>query len=674
MMPEAARRNLAWTHQLMLEIDGQPNKRKALAAAGEKWGHLPGCDTESFRRKYYAWIRAGRCAEALLDRRRLKKNSPVGAVEKAYKRYAENNQRVSSEAFRQLLRDLSAGVEIPGVGTWQSLFRKIHPDAHLPARCPWGVENPPPGWSYANLQRRARLSDFEKAAARQGLGAAMEHVLPVLRTRVGMLPGQVLQFDDLWLDLVGIWPGAKKPVRPLEFACYDTLSGCKIAWGIRPRLDRDDGSRDSLKELEFRFLLAYVLCDVGFHRDGATLVVEHGTAAIRDWLERRISAFSGGKLKVSRSGILGEQVHAGMFPGRGRGNFRMKPLIESGHSLAHHVTAALPAQVGASPEKAPEPFAGLEAYCKSLALAAAKLPEERRNQLLFPALNFNRLVELVGQLYDLMNDRTWHELEGWDECGFVAEEFRLGEESAWFPMAALRAMPADRRAAVAALLESRPDLIRARKLSPREVWARGKSELTRLPRCHVPDLLGPEAARPVRVETNGTIEFQDRYLGPGKHIYRARIETPDGFVQSLGRAASYVAFATPYHPEHLWIVDKDSGALLGFAPRYDRAGWGDESAIHELLGLQRADLAELSAPVRERHADQAAGRAALLAHNEAVIEGIPPTPAEPAARLRIPKTSGRLDDLIPPTDGDAEETKPHTEREAAREDIAAVFG
>ena len=197
----------------------------------------------------------------------------------------------------------------------------------------------------------------------------------------------------------------------------------------------------------------------------------------------------------------------------------------------------------------------------------------------------------------------------------------MGESANWMPRGALTEMPANKRLAVDAFLDAHPELLRVRKLSPMDVWSRGKKDLVRLPLCHVPDILGAEAGRKVRVESNGTITFRDVYLGPGRHIYVARITTPDGFVQSLRRDASYVAYATPYHPDVLWIVDPDSGALIGYAPRYDRAGYGDEPALHRLLGQQRSDLAEQAAQIRDRHEPEAAGRAALLAHNAAVIDG-----------------------------------------------------
>jgi hypothetical protein len=607
-----------------------------------------------------------------VDRRRLRKDSPVKAVAHAYKKIAEENQRVSKEAHRQLLRNLSAGMELEGVGTWIDLHRAMFPDAPIPARCPWGMENPPPGWSYANLQRMAGLTEFERKASRQGLGAASDCILPVLHTRVGLLPGQWMQFDDMWIDLKAMFAGQKEPIRPLEFACYDVHSACKIAWGIRPRTEREDGTKTGLKEVEFRFLLAHVLCDVGFHREGVTLVVEHGTAAIREPLERKLAAFSNGAIKVERSGIVGEQVHAGMFPGRARGNPKFKALIECSHGISHNLAAALPAQTGNCPAAAPEQLAGLDAYCRSLVKAAAELPAERRDQLLFPALSFSRMVSLVGEIYDRMNARTWHDLEGWEECGYLVEEFRLGDDANWMPKESLLAMPPNKRLAVAAYLEGHPELMRLRKLSPRDVWARGKKDLARLPMCHLPDILGPEAARRVRVEANGTIAFQDIYLGPGKHIYTARIATPDGFAQSLRRDASYAAFATPYHPEHLWIVDPDSGALIGYAPRYDRAAYGDEAALHRLLGQQRSDLAEQSAPVRERHADAAQERAALVAHNRAVLDGDSAQPAATPEAAHVRKTSGTLADLIPHSEADVE--TPESDCEQVRAEFDGMFG
>ena len=37
------------------------------------------------------------------------------------------------------------------------------------------------------------------------------------------------------------------------------------------------GAMEQLKERDMRFLFAHVLCNVGYYKEGCTLMVEHGT-------------------------------------------------------------------------------------------------------------------------------------------------------------------------------------------------------------------------------------------------------------------------------------------------------------------------------------------------------------------------------------------------------------
>jgi hypothetical protein len=137
-------------------------------------------------------------------------------------------------------------------------------------------------------------------------------------------------------------------VRPQEFACLDVASAYKCAYGVKAEIINDDGTRERLKEREMLYLAAYALTAIGYRTQGTTWIVEHGTAAIREELRKTIRSLTRDAISFATSGILGEQVHGGMWPGKGEGVPGLKAHLESSFNLVHNVSAALPAQTGSN--------------------------------------------------------------------------------------------------------------------------------------------------------------------------------------------------------------------------------------------------------------------------------------------------------------------------------------
>jgi hypothetical protein len=99
-------------------------------------------------------------------------------------------------------------------------------------------------------------------------------------------------------------------------------------------------------------------------------------------------------------------------------------------------------------------------------------------------------------------------------------------------------------------------------------------------------------------------------------------------MQQLCRQREYLFHVTPYHAEDLYVSDKESGAMIGIAPRYDVAPRFDQHAIAVLQGKQAHDLKLLSDPIKERHEDEANAREAMIRWNAEVIKGTPLTDTE----------------------------------------------
>jgi len=625
-LPLAERQAVHTWMSVVESADGSPNKSVAFRALASQYGHLPGFSEPTIRAKYYAWLKAGRSWTALVNRAKAPEFSGTektsAASKKAlvavYKRYAENNQRSSLQAWNQLMRDLFCGVRLQGIGSWKDLY-----EAEFKRPAP---EQPPAGWvprgmSYRTLQNIASLTKFESTASRIGMAAASSYLPHVFTTRVGLLPGQVYEFDDLFHDLNVNFLGVnRKALRPLEFACMDVASGRKIAYGLKPEILRDDGTRERLNEREMRFLVAHVLANVGFRRDGCAMVIEHGTATIRPEVREHIARISNKSVRFETSGFLGESVHKGLFPGRSKGNFRVKAALESSHRIYHNAAAALPGQVGMnSRDNKPEQLEAMDRY-NSLVLQAAKsLPAELAARLMYPVVAFSDYsdfyAEFVGQI-----DRTEaHELEGFEQNRWTVSEWRMGEGYPWASCDMIDAMEPAQAAACRAVA-AMPGNHRGRLMSRLEVWNAYSNELVKVSPYHLSEVLGEPCMRLEAPDEHGVIEFENRYYGPGKHRYLGHVIAPDGTARELQRGRTYQFYLSPYDQAKALVVDPDNGVVVGMAPRWADACRTDPHKLHMLMGIQNHLRANEQGVIIDRHAPEIEGRKVIIENNAPLIQ------------------------------------------------------
>ena len=562
-------------------------------------------------RKYYAW-KATHDWHVFVNHSKTPKDAskklPEAFVE-FWKMFCEKNQRKSRPAWRRLMEYWRAGQQIPG-------YPPPAADAVSPPAAVGGI---PAGWGYRNLMRHQPAA-HELSLARIGRSTAAPFRPLVFTTRVGLKPAQFYVFDDLEHDLKVNFLGINKvAMRPLELACLDLFSGCKVAYGMKPTID-DDGVKQKLKEREMRFLLAYIVTRIGFRPEGTTLCVEHGTAAIRPDIERILLDASDGAITVARSGIEG--AAALVYEGRGKGNFRFKAALESHHSLAHNELAHLPGQMGKDRDHSPEELHGRERHNNALLRAIKYLPPERAALLDFPFLEFGVFMELAGQVYQQINNRYWHDLEGWLEAHLVQHEFRLGLDLPWLSAAQLAATPPHERAAINALL-AQPGYTRSRKMSPQEVWDSGKAELIRLPGHIAPVIIGTDNATERRVGDNGLIEFQDRNLGPGTFRYLAQCQTPSGVTITLPEREKIMAFCNPFDPSvlHVCKAGASAGAYIGEFPRWNSVQRDDTEAVKRQMGAAVKAEYELLRPFQKRHTAEMRARTTAARNNAGILSG-----------------------------------------------------
>jgi len=637
------RRDVTFWMEVCERIATAKSANAAIADEAHRLAHMPRCSQATIRRKFYAFKRNG--WQGLINRCKTRKGGAELSIGEHFKAACAENQRSSKQAYRDMMREFRDGKYIEDVGTWVQVWNAENPRQKPPQVCPRNWT--PKGWTYENLMRVCGLTAYERTASRIGRGAAMDFLPSVYSTRLGLRPGQIYQFDDMWHDARVNFGNNKVARRAIELACLDVASASRIAYGLKPRReDIESGKLKNLTEVDMRMLLAHVLINIGYHPDGCTLVVEHGTAAVGSDFELDLGRLSGGAVKIQRSGIINEQIHKGLFLGAARGNFKLKAALESQHALMHSAVASLPGQMGMNRDNSPEQQHGMAQYNSQLIKAAAALPPERAKLLRYPFLDFNKYAAVIAELYDILDWRTEHNLEGWDSN--KVEEFRVSTSlDVWMPMDKLFELPDPERLAINALIDSDPyEYARPRDLSPREVWNNGLDALVRLPKSSMPMILGERLGTIRKVQDDGLICFQNAEYGPGEFRYLARnIQTPDGFRINLLPGTDYLIHINPFNLDECFISDLQ-GAFLGLAMRWQTVAKNDVDALNRQVGKVAKIDSQLRTPLARRGQGIIKDKIEMHKHNAKVFAGAPVTDAELDAHNRIQKTKGNLEDVF----------------------------
>jgi hypothetical protein len=642
------RANVMAKEAAMMVIDKAKNVSKACREIEARNGHQAGWSRVRLRTQYYLWRRAGRSWKVLANFSRSESGeSWARRFQEHYKRYCENNQRASRPAYRVMIRDLRMGKRFDGIGTWKDVWCAEYGADRAPEFCPPGWT--PPGMSYRNMQDKAKLTAYEAKAVRIGQRAAKAYLPPVWTTRVGLLPGRVLMSDDVHHDAkVNVLGTNSKAMRPLEFAILDVASAVRAASYMKPELMREDGTVERLSaRRDFRVVVADYLVNCGYRKDeqGTTLIGEHGTAALNDDDRLALERATGGCFHFDPGGVEKCPAHKGLFGPQGRGNFRIKGLLEGGggHLLTHNMMAAVEGQVGSNSRTSEvEELPARDAYNRTLIKAIAKFPEAKQ-KLFFhvfkPWIVYN---EIYMEIRNEIDNRRDHDMEGWKENGWIAVEWRAGESSGWAPYEAIDDMPPE-QAELCRRLAEIPGNMRTVRMSPSEVWRRHQHELTRLPLWGLVDFLGEDFRRTVKVDKRGEMTFDDKSLGPETHRYLGVIQRPDGSAARLAPGREYAMMILPSNLARTVILDPDGGAVLGLATRVTKVDRCNARLLELGQEMQEVQRAALNAPIQERHVEDAAVLQGSIAANAELLAEM--------ARAEDIRIVGSVPDPEPENDG-----------------------
>lgn len=537
LSPELQKEIFAWQAALIPLLDRKQKRGLHLELIAKKFGVKP----KTARKKFDRFKAAG--LAGLVDRRAAgsafwNTDEKIGISvrdQETLRTYCEAFQRNNEAAIREMRRAWKAG--------------EILSDAQLDVETGY-----PRGWSERNLARYAP-DELELAAARQGLSATDQYRSLTYTTRRNLYVGQYYLFDDIWHDHHCNLLSTQQCGRPLEFHGLDLASAYKMCWGMRLRRAREDGTMESLKVEDFRFLLASFLFSTGYNPRGTTLVVEHATTAIDDHTEQLLALASNGAIKVERGGMKGAAAHAGQYAGRAKGNFRIKGALESLGNLIHNEFAALPGQTGKDRQHCPEQLHGLLKHNDALLWAMSQMPAERLQWIQWDICTLQQFQIFAAEVYARINARTKHGLEGWDER-YVPDRERPGK---------------------------------MRRMSPAEVWRPGSRELKPISAQFAAMIMGTHGGEE-RSVTSGEIRIRSAEISGDPLRFEAHQLAPRG---------KYLCVLNPFDTSRLNVFDAKKRYVTTLK-RIDVPDRFDVEAITRSVGRAEKALNERLLPMRRR--------------------------------------------------------------------------
>ena len=620
----AERERVARLSRRMQEIRDSKNKMQSYSEIAAQ----EGTSSKTLQRLFKLWRDSGENDLVLADRRKLSKATPGSKFYSDFITYCERDRNTDQGGYDAMMRDFRAG-ESFSFGTWRDIYRLDFPASPVPPTCP--INWTPRGMTYSNLMRMRQNDPSRQLSLawnRQGQFAALSSTLPVIRSRVGLPVGSVFQADDVWHNIDVFAPGQTGVFQPLEFAIYDVSSAFKVVSAMKPRLlvrDPKTGKevRDNLKEIQFRFALQYLVCCKGFHRDGATFILERGTTAIRENVQRRIAAVPGwgNLIRFQVSGLLNQPAHEGLLIGNAGGNPRMKSLCECAHNILHNATASLLGNRGRDAAHLHESNAAMVKYSKKEIELAERIDPCLVSHLMLPILQYDKYKLYFDAIEDEVMDRTRHNLEGW--TGREVMEYRLSTSTEWINCEKLNDMsPNEVTATMAVVNADRNNLLRQRKMSRREVWNSGRSQLVRWPLFDMPAFADPRDVREATVRGDGTISFTDIVYYPGQRkTYIAEMVDRKGIHRAITPGTKVKFFWNPLGElqNYIWITD-DCENILGLCPILKTAAWTSPESIKAAMGQKIHQVTNMMQEVQARHSSETVHRLVSEKFNQFLIQ------------------------------------------------------
>lgn len=621
-----------------------------------------GEQTGTVKKRFYQYLHGvqGKCHplwEEMIDRAKYPRREDRGLdlrFVEYWKKLREDNKRLN-DGGRQAHRDLLSNLRSWELGTGPS----IPGYSELPERssyCNTSKAYVPDGWSYRNLCRH-QPRRINLVNVIQGPKAASALLPSNSATRAGIAYRQIIFSDDQDYDNAVVTSlNRGEAMRPQGFNTLDYLTGHFEMWGIQLR--RRDEATGIKRGINQEFYVWTILADLmrnGFRDDhrGTTIIREHATAkgytkldGYGDSFDDVVNHITGGRVSFDHSGRFDQSMFAQMlFSGTGKqssGNFRYKAPLESAFHRVRTQSAGLLGDTGNRYQVNPEHNDAIDGYTERLFKAIDKLPVEKRHAvwdlLKHHKHTWGEFTTLMGLVYQAVNHRRDHKLEGWSNCGFILPGYSLADPMR--PDAAPQIYTREQFALMAPEQRQyvqtfgRDHLI---TLTPAEAVALCKhtdNKLVKLGRELAVSALPITWAYGMRngktggltVKANGTLIVRDPMrFGEDSLTYIATVHTRDGGRDNLRPGESVLLHVCPFDPDEAICLSLD-GRYRGFVKLLPTPCASDREARLRNQGMINQYHADVTRDSLRRQQPEIARGEAILAHNDRVLSGeIQPT-------------------------------------------------
>lgn len=418
-LPGAVKTEVLALGAVMREIAAARFTRRACKEIAARNAGRRGMSAENLRHLFEDWSKIG--AAALIDHRKCAGCGVEGCTQarerglsreiiETYWAYCGSNDKQGlREGWERVITALCSGKPlVPGV-TWQTLHIALFPGLALPSRCPWSLNHPPPGWSRSNFVRQKASRAIFKAM--QKGGAAAWNEMPDVRMDLNSLRFlEAVVFDDHRIDIeVMVWDerGKVQIVELWGLFAMDVATGAIIAFGLRPKIQRADGTTEGLTMRDMQHLIAHILATYGYPLSYKMhLIVENAAAAVSTHAELLLGTRTHGQVIVRRTG-----VHAGDYLVRGFperwGAPRGKAVLESIFHPLDIMLGDVKGQMGSNYTRKPGDHEGRVRMAERMAAVITAHPELQR-KLSAPLHWAGEAHMLITEAIKALNDRTDH--------------------------------------------------------------------------------------------------------------------------------------------------------------------------------------------------------------------------------------------------------------------------
>ena len=425
-LPREVKAEVLARQKLMREISSARKVMPACREIASRFSDRRGMSADRLSDLFYKWQRIG--PAALIDHRKCggcgvtgctqarQRGLPKEVIEMYWARAGTNDKRGLQEGWEKIIKSLCSDTPLmPGL-TWKTLHMQLFPGLPLPPRCPWSVSHPPPGWSASTFMRHKPAKPVYKAI--QKGGAAAWNETPDVRMDLSHLRFlEAVVFDDHRLDFeVMVWDerGRVQIVELWGLFAMDIATGAIIAFGLRPKLMREDGTTEGLTMRDMQHLIAHLTATYGVpQRWKMNLIVENAAAAVSEHTEMLLTTRSHGQINIIRTGVHAGDVLVRGFPERW-GAPRGKAVLESIFNPLDILLGDVKGQMGSNYTRKPGDHDGRVRMAEKVAAIITARPDMAR-KLSAPLHWAGDAHLLITAAINELNQRSDHAMTRHDE-------------------------------------------------------------------------------------------------------------------------------------------------------------------------------------------------------------------------------------------------------------------